>query len=122
MRKQPDRFFRKALSAVHTQEPRVINTSIKNAVYPKAMMNSKRNKSCCWWNYDRTNNNIAEQDHRAIKRLVKPGMDAVIQHGKANNKGYKIMNMMGKAGEIKMRKKSRHWTGKIHSWNLKVVA
>ena len=30
------RFFRKALSAVHTQEPRVINVD-KNAAYPKAI-------------------------------------------------------------------------------------
>lgn len=30
------RFFRKALSAVHTQEPRVINVD-RNAAYPKAI-------------------------------------------------------------------------------------
>jgi len=36
MRSSAKRFLRKALNAVHTQEPRVINVD-KNAAYPKAI-------------------------------------------------------------------------------------
>jgi len=44
---------------------------------------------------------MVEQDHRAIKRLVKPGMGCgSFNTARQNNKGYKIMNMMRK-GEIK---------------------
>jgi len=45
-------------------------------------------------------NNIVEQDHRAIKRLVKPGMGCGSFNTARTIKGYKIMNMMRK-GEIK---------------------
>ncbi len=39
------RFFRRAMNAVHNQEPRVINVD-KNAAYPKAIEELKEKKSC----------------------------------------------------------------------------
>ena len=70
------RFLCKALNAVHTQEPRVINVD-KNAAYPKAMNELKKKKELFKEVELRQNkylNNRVEQDHRFIKRLVKPGM------------------------------------------------
>ena len=64
------------MNAVHTQEPRVINVD-KNAAYPKAVDELKEKEELSEQVELRQNkylNNIVEQDHRAIKRLVKPGM------------------------------------------------
>ncbi len=45
-------------------------------------------------------NNIVEQDHRGIKRLVKPGMGfGSFNTARRTIKGYEIMNMMRK-GQI----------------------
>ena len=70
------RFLRKALRAVHTQEPRVINVD-KNAAYPKAIDELKEKEGLAEsveLRQSKYLNNIVEQDHRAIKRLVTPGM------------------------------------------------
>jgi transposase-like protein len=96
------RFFRKALKAVHTQEPRVINVD-KNAAYPKAIDELKEKKELSEQVELRQNkylNNIVEQDHRGIKRLVKPGMGfGSFNTARRTIKGYEIMNMMRK-GQI----------------------
>ncbi len=45
-------------------------------------------------------NNIVEQDHRGIKRLVKPGMGfGSFNTARRTIRGYEIMNMMRK-GQI----------------------
>lgn len=70
------RFFRRALKAEHNQSPRVINVD-RNAAYPKAIDSLKADKTL-----PQTSelqpvkylNNIVEQDHRFIKRLVNLGM------------------------------------------------
>jgi IS6 family transposase len=68
--------FLKALGAVHTSTPRVINVD-KNAASPKAMSDLKvagvlpRNEELRQVKYL---NNLIEQDHRYIKRWTKPGM------------------------------------------------
>ena len=70
------RFFRKALKAAHTQGPRVITVD-KNAAYPKATDELKTKKELLQsveLRQKKYLNNIIEQDHRGIKRLVKPGM------------------------------------------------
>ncbi len=70
------RFFRKALKAVYHQEPRVINVD-KNPVYPKAIDELKEKQELSKKLELRQNkylNNRIEQDHRFVKRLVKPGM------------------------------------------------
>jgi len=90
MRSSAIRFFRKALNAVHTQEPRVINVdtvdkgvgtpdpnNLKNAAYPKAINKLKEKKELSEPVELRQNkylNNRIDQDHRFIKWLVKPAI------------------------------------------------
>ncbi len=97
------RFFHKALKAVHNQEPRVINVD-KNAAYPKAMDELKKKKELSKGVELRQNkylNNRIEQDHRFIKRLVKPGMGfGSFNTARRTIKGYEIMNMLRK-GQVK---------------------
>lgn len=97
------RFFRKALNAVHNQEPRVINVD-KNPAYPKAVDELKKKEELSETVELRQNkylNNIVEQDHRAVKRLVKPGMGfGSFNTARRTIRGYEIMNMLRK-GQIK---------------------
>ena len=97
------RFLRKALNSVHTQEPRVINVD-KNAAYPKAIDELKADEELSLQVELRQNkylNNRIEQDHRAIKRLVKPGMGfGSFNTARRTIKGYEIMNMLRK-GQVK---------------------
>src|SRR5215217_7722804 len=70
------RFFRKALGQPHTGNPRTITVD-KNAAYPAAVSAMKREGEL--WRFSRLRqvkylNNIVEQDHRRIKRLVRPGL------------------------------------------------
>ena len=70
------RFFAKTLAASHTVTPRVITVD-KNAAYPKAFCELKGEKTLvvsCELRQSKYLNNLVEQDHRFIKRLVKPGM------------------------------------------------
>ncbi|MBV8884522.1 MAG: DDE-type integrase/transposase/recombinase, partial [Chroococcidiopsidaceae cyanobacterium CP_BM_RX_35] len=101
------RFFRKALSAVHTQEPRVINVD-KNAAYPKAIEELKAKEELSKQVELRQNkylNNIVEQDYRGIKRLVKPGMGfGSFNIARRTIKGYETMHML-KKGQVKNLKK-----------------
>ena len=70
------RFFRKALAQPHTVNPRTITVD-KNAAYPKATAEMK--KAGELWRRSRLRqvkylNNIVEQDHRFVKRLIGPGL------------------------------------------------
>jgi IS6 family transposase len=68
------RFFRKVLKAKHTQAPRVITVD-KNAAYPVAMdelQEDKTLKAETELRQSKYLNNVIEQDHRNIKRIVKP--------------------------------------------------
>jgi transposase, IS6 family len=70
------RFFSKALAAPHTSTPRVI-TVAKNAAYPKAFTELKAEEimpASCELRQSKYLNNLIEQDHRFLKRLVKLGM------------------------------------------------
>ncbi len=97
------RFFRKAMKAVHNQEPKVINVD-KNAAYPKAMDELKEKKELSESVELRPKkylNNRVEQDHRFIKRLIKPGMEfGSFNTARRTIKGYEIMNMLRK-GQVK---------------------
>lgn len=101
--KAAKRFFRKLLKALHTQEPRVINVD-KNAAYPKAINELREKEELPEQVKLRQNkylNNIVEQDHRAIKRLVKPGIGfKSFNTARRTLRGYEIMNMIRK-GQIK---------------------
>jgi transposase, IS6 family len=70
------RFFRKALKQSHTVSPRTITVD-KNAAYPITTKAMKRGGE--FWRLAKLRqvkflNNIVEQDHRRIKRLVRPGL------------------------------------------------
>ncbi len=70
------RFFRKVLAAPHTHEPRVVNVD-QNAAYPAAIILLKADgdlPEACTLRRVKYLNNIIEQDHRFIKRLVRPGL------------------------------------------------
>ena len=70
------RFFRTMLASSHTVFPRVITVD-KNAAYPKAFHELKASDALpvlCELRQSKYLNNLVEQDHRFIKRLVKPGM------------------------------------------------
>jgi transposase, IS6 family len=69
------RFCRKAMGQVHTVNPRTITVD-KNPAYPRAVTDMKKAGEI--WRFSRLRqvkflNNIVEQDHRRIKRLVRPG-------------------------------------------------
>jgi len=70
------RFFRKALAQPHTVNPRTMTVD-KNPAYPRAAAEMKKEGEL--WRRSRLRqckylNNIVEQDHRRIKRLVRPGL------------------------------------------------
>ena len=67
------RFFRKALAQPHTVNPRTLTVD-KNPAYPRAVAEMKKDGEL--WRRSRLRqckylNNIVEQDHRRIKRLVR---------------------------------------------------
>ena len=75
----------------------------KNAAYPKAINQLKTKKELpqsVELRQKKYLNNIIEQDHRGIKRLVKPGMGfGSFNTARRTIKGYEIMNMIRK-GQI----------------------
>ena len=97
------RFFRKMLKTIHTQIPRVITVD-KNPAYPKAIKELKAAKKLpeiVKLRQIKYLNNIVEQDHRGIKRLVKPGMGfGSFNTARRTIGGYEIMNMMRKGQVI----------------------
>ena len=97
--KAAKRFFRKTLKAVHTSTPRVITVD-KNPAYPKAIKELKAAKKLpeiVKLRQIKYLNNIVEQDHRGIKRLVKPSMGfGSFNTARRTIRGYEIMNMMRK--------------------------
>jgi IS6 family transposase len=95
-------FFRKVLSASHTVTPRVITVD-KNGAYPKASKELKAEgvlPDACGLRQVTYLNHIVEQDHRFIKRLVKPGMGFFsFETAWRTIQGYEVLNMMRK-GQI----------------------
>jgi len=93
------RFFCKALKAPHTAAPRVINVD-KNAAYPKAMRLLKQRRQVpkdCQLRQIKYLNNLVEQDHRAIKRVVKPGLGfGSFATADRTLAGYEVMHMLRK--------------------------
>ncbi len=93
------RFFRKALSQPHTVNPRTITVD-KNPAYPRAVADMKRAGKL--WRFSKPRqrkylNNIVEQDHRRIKRLVRPGLGfRSLQTARQTLAGYEAMAMIRK--------------------------
>jgi transposase, IS6 family len=96
------RFFSKALAAPHSSAPRVITVD-KNAAYPKAFKELKAERMMpdpCELRQSKYLNNLIEQDHRFIKRLVKLGMGFFsFETAWRTLQGYEMMNMLRK-GQI----------------------
>ncbi len=93
------RFFRKTLKANHTQPTRVINVD-KNAAYPNAVETLEHEKTLLKAVELRQNkylNNVIEQDHRNIKRVVKPMMGfKSFNTARRTLSGIEAMNMIRK--------------------------
>jgi transposase, IS6 family len=93
------RFFRKALKQPHTVNPRTIAVD-KNAAYPMAIKAMKRNEEL--WRFAKPRqvkflNNIVEQDHRRIKRLVRSGLSfRNFRTATQTIAGYEVMAMIRK--------------------------
>jgi transposase-like protein len=93
------RFFRKALKQSHTVSPRTITVD-KNTAYPTAMKAMKRGGQL--WRFAKLRqvkflNNIVEQDHRRIKRLVRPGLGfKSFMTASRTIAGYEVMAMIRK--------------------------
>ncbi len=91
------RFFRKALAQPHTVNPRTITVD-KNPAYPRAAGEMKRDGKL--WRFSRLRpckylNNIVEQDHRRIKRLVRPGLGfGRLRTARRTLAGYEVMAMI----------------------------
>jgi transposase, IS6 family len=92
-------FFQKTLHAAHTVTPRVIPVD-KHAAYPKALKELKAEDSVptgCELRQIKYLNNMVEQDHRFMKRLVKPGLGFFsFETAWQTLQGYELMNMMRK--------------------------
>jgi transposase-like protein len=93
------RFFRKTLKAAHTQPPRVINVD-KSAAYPSAVETLQDEEALSKTVELRQNkylNNVVEQDHRNVKRIVKPMMGFhSFNTARRTLSGIEAMNMIRK--------------------------
>ncbi|MCP3942095.1 MAG: IS6 family transposase [Desulfobacteraceae bacterium] len=100
-------FLKKMLKSGHTTAPRVITVD-KNPSYPVAVKELKSERILskdCEIRQIKYLNNIVEQDHRFIKRRVKPGLGFKSFHTAVRTlKGYEMMNMIRK-GQIEGIKK-----------------
>jgi IS6 family transposase len=96
-------FFRKVLRSQHTQTPRVITVD-KNAAYPVAMDKLKQDqtlKAETELRQSKYLNNRIEQDHRNIKRIVKPMMGfQSFNTVRRTLRGIEVMAMIRK-GQVK---------------------
>ena len=97
------RFFRKALGQPHTVNPRTITVD-KNPAYPCAVEQLKE-AGVLWWRSRLRQvkylNNIVEQDHRRVKRLVRPGLGfGSFWTARRTLAGYEVMAMMRK-GQVR---------------------
>jgi IS6 family transposase len=96
------RFFRKVLTGRHITAPRVINVD-KNPTYIGAVRDLKRDKLLpkkCKRRPSQYMNNIVEQDHRFLKRRIKPGLGfGSYPTAWRTIRGYETMQMIRK-GQI----------------------
>ena len=97
------RSLKKALCSNHNQLPRVITVD-KNPAYPPAINELKNNKILpknVGIRKIKYLNNIIEQDHRSIKRIVNPMLGfQSFQSANKTLKGIEAMNMI-KKGQVK---------------------
>ena len=98
-RKAAKRFFKKALSSNHNQIPRLITVD-KNPAYPPAIDKLKIDKILpknVGIRQIKYLNNIIEQDHRSIKRIVNPMLGfQSFRFANKTLKGIEAINMIKK--------------------------
>jgi transposase, IS6 family len=98
------RFLARALDASHTTTPRVINVD-RNPAYPKAVDELKAEGQLpqgCQLRPVKYLNNLIEQDHRFIKRLLKAGLGFFsFSTAWRTLKGYETMHMIRK-GQVQV--------------------
>ena len=108
--KAAKRFLSKVLKGNHIQTPRVINVD-KNPAYPRAVKELKEDQQIpqrTQLRAVRYLNNRVEQDHRRIKRLVKPGLGfGSFNTARRTLKGYEAMTMIRKGQICGVDKKDR---------------
>lgn len=96
------RFFKKALTSPHNQSPRVITVD-KNPAYPTAVQQLKDEKAMNQETLLRQQkylNNIIEQDHRFIKKVIKPMMGfKSFSTAEKTISGIEVMHMI-KKGQV----------------------
>lgn len=87
------------LKATYNQQPRVVTVD-KNSAYPKAIAELKAEQALpvtLELRQCRYLNNIIEQDHRFIKRLIKPGMGfGSFNTARRTIRGYEAIHMLRK--------------------------
>ena len=97
------RFFRKTLNARNSTTPSVINAD-KHAAYPPALAALQQDKRLPQSTELRQNkylNNVIEQDHRFLQRLIKPGLGfKSFNAARRTIKGYEVMHMLRKGQVI----------------------
>jgi transposase, IS6 family len=97
------RFFRRALGQPHTVNPRTITVD-RNPAYPRAIEEMKKDGEL--WRRSRLRqvkflNNIVEQDHRRVKRLVRSGLGfGSFRTARRTLAGYEVMAMVRK-GQVR---------------------
>jgi hypothetical protein len=112
------RFFRKALLVQpHTVNPRTITVD-KNAAYPEAIAEMKTDGEL--WRRSRLRqvkylNNVVEQDHRAVRRLTRPGLGVgSFWTARRTLAGYEAMAMMRKEQVRKISGSDIRGPGNVH--------
>jgi transposase, IS6 family len=105
-KKAARKFFKKALRSAHNRTPRVINVD-KNIAYPPAIDKLKEyNKLPEKTELRKVKylNNIVEQDHRHIKRIIRPMMGfKSFKSASKTIQGIEAMNMIRK-GQVNSKK------------------
>jgi transposase, IS6 family len=105
-KKAARKFFKKALRSAHNRTPRVINVD-KNIAYPPAIDKLKEyNKLPEKIELRKVKylNNIVEQDHRHIKRIIRPMMGfKSFKSASKTIQGIEAMNMIRK-GQVNSKK------------------
>src|SRR5512142_3211643 len=98
-----ERFFVKALHSTGCSVPQALSVQ-QHAAYPKAIADLKAAgllAESVELRQVKYLNNLIEQDHRFIKRLVKPGMGFFsFETAGRTLQGYEVMNMLRK-GQVK---------------------
>lgn len=100
--KAAKRFFRKTLNACNSTTPRVINAD-KHKAYPPAFAELQQEKTLPQTTELRQNkylNNVIEQDHRFLQRLIKPELGFKSFTARRTITGYEVIHMLRKGQVI----------------------